>query len=194
MINEGQILDIIQLWAAALTAITSFISAVAIVTSIFLSHRWHNGTDSKIEKMHGRFHGLSSGASDLFAMTNAASVKVSHESKNEDDFHHANFAQLGPIGLTDRGKKIASRLGARETVKQMTPTLLKIVPKDATVLDIQRVCFDYALHELLDDVDTDLKRLIHREIYDDGGDDENTLMVYGIMLRDAAIERLTIKR
>ena len=151
-----------------------------------------------------RLTGLDNRVAKFFGMTKTLANAVSHEDSKVHVFNEfngmdyldlqgPNYARSSPLGLTKRGRKIARKLDARDTVERAIPTILKLVPNDATVLEIQNTCFDYAQNDLLDNVGHDEKQKIHRAIYENGGGIDNTLMVYGIMLRDAVFKSRDIK-
>ena len=109
-------------------------------------------------------------------------------------FLPATLTSNSPLRLSRRGVGVGKRLDAAKTAQNEMPGLLKRISNDPTNLEVQTICMDYALKELLSNVDEDARRKIHREIYDDGGRPENTLMVYGIIFRDAVFKELGIKR
>jgi len=100
------------------------------------------------------------------------------------------FVANSPVNLNDRGKEVADKLEARATTRKLLSKVMKRIPENPLLMDVQGICFDYALKELMGDVDEDLRRKMDRHIYEEGGDPTNTLMVFGIMLRNAAMKKL----
>ena len=98
------------------------------------------------------------------------------------------YSANSPVALTGKGKRLAKKLNAKDTVMTMLPNVMKLLPKDPSLMDVQKVCFKYALAGLLKDADRDLRHRIDRQVYLDMGNYDNTLMVYGILFRDAVFE------
>ena len=103
------------------------------------------------------------------------------------------FTARSPIALTGSGRKLAKQLEVQDTVDKMLPKVQKLLPKNPSMMDIQRVCFDYAFDGLMKDADTDLRHKIDRRAYYDKGNYRNTLMVYGILFRDALFKKLGLE-
>ena len=98
------------------------------------------------------------------------------------------YSANSPVALTGIGKRLGKKLNAKDTVMTMLPNVMKLLPKDPSLMDVQKVCFNYALTGLLKDADRDLRHRIDRHVYLDMGNYDNTLMVYGILFRDAVFE------
>ena len=105
-------------------------------------------------------------------------------------YQEMTYSANSPVSLTGIGKKLAKKLDAQDTVITMLPKVMKLLPKEPSVMDVQKVCFNYALTGLLNDVDKDLRHKIDLHVYQDMGDYNNTLMVYGILFRDAVFKNL----
>ena len=104
----------------------------------------------------------------------------------------SNMIANSPLILSKRGIKVGLKLSAKETAENIVPELLKRISKKPTHHEVQTVCFNFAILELLDHIGQDVKLKIDEAIRKDGGHDENTLMVYGIMFRDEALKKLKI--
>ena len=104
----------------------------------------------------------------------------------------SNYAGNSPISLTDNGRKTAKDIGAHDTVSDLLPEVMKLLPKDPSMMDVQEACFNYALKRLRANVDNAVRHKIDQRVYHEKGNYKNTLMVYGILLRDAAFKKLGI--
>ena len=105
-----------------------------------------------------------------------------------DSRQEKTYSANSPVALTGKGNRLAKKLNAKDTVMTMLPNVMKLLPKDPSLMDVQKVCFNYALTGLLKDADRDLRHKIDRQVYLDMGNYDNTLMVYGILFRDAVFE------
>jgi len=108
------------------------------------------------------------------------------------NFLDSNVVSNSPISLSRRGVQVGKRLDATQTVQDNLSGVLKIIPKEATAYDVQKVCFDYALNEFSEGIRGELRKKIHKEAYRDGGNMNNVLMVYAVLFRDAVFEELSI--
>ena len=99
-----------------------------------------------------------------------------------------------PLGLSRRGVKVGEKLNAAKTAQDLLPKLLKMIAKNPSKQEVQAICMNFAVTKLLNNVDEDVRQNILREIYNDGGNLENTLMVYGIVFRDAVFKKLGMER
>jgi len=104
-----------------------------------------------------------------------------------------NYEANYPVSLNEKGNDVAVKLDARATVKKLLPKVIDKMPEQPLLMQVQQTCFDYAFNELIDDVDEGQRRRIDRHIYEEGGESKNTLMVYGIMLRDAIFKKLGLE-
>ena len=144
------------------------------------------GLSSNIASIYGKMQNFVKIASDQFR---------AFEESDEFDEHHDDVrkpAGNSPIALTDRGRKTANDIGIHDTVSDLLPKVMKLLPKDPSLMDVQEVCFDYALKQLRADVDNAVKHKIDQRVYHENGNYKNTLMVYGILLRDAAFKKLAL--
>ena len=181
-------------------------SAIIVAGNYWVANRFNNKTIDKFDKDIGELKKSFSKLDKLLeaiygkvkTFTNDAST--SFPFLKESDQFTQGYSDLAktydgnsPIALTDYGKKLAGELGVQDTVETMLPKVLKRLPKDPSMMDVQKVCFDYALNDLLNDSDNDLRHKIERQVYEDKGIYRNTLMVYGIVFRDAVFKKIDYK-
>ena len=94
-----------------------------------------------------------------------------------------------PIILTIRGWEIANELGAAKWVEELGPRVEKEIPEKASRLVIQKACFDFAMKKLLEEVDKVSKNMIEEKIFEEAGEPETVLYIYGILMRDAILRK-----
>ena len=103
-------------------------------------------------------------------------------------------ARSGKLRLTGRGASVARKLDAENIAANEMPKLLKLkgVSKNATPLEVQVACMNYALCGMLDSVDRNSHRKIQDEIHSDSWGAPNVLPVFGVVFRDAVFRELNI--
>ena len=179
-------------FSISIIAIALFFS-IPLLGQYFISSKVNEKLNKKVNDLDDKL-GIIYDKTKTFA--NAVSQEfpaLNNSNHFKDAYQELNYIGKSPVALTDKGKKVADNLNVQDTVEEVIPTILKLLPNDPTVLDVQNVCFAYALDDLLKNADRKLKQKIDREIYQDGGNSKNTLMVYGIMFRDAIFIKLSLE-
>lgn len=105
----------------------------------------------------------------------------------------SNAVSNSPMRLSARGIGVADRLNAGKTAKDELPTLMELVGENPDEFEIQKICFEYAYGEFYKNSKGALRRKIQKEAFNDSGDLENVLLVYGRVFRDAVFDKLGIK-
>ena len=184
-----------SIWGTTITWLTdnglTIGNAIILVTVVFA---WLN--------LSKRFQGLFQTCSNVYSGTTTFLALVAAKLGLKPDFYElfspsfpsVNVISNSPLGLSKRVIRVGKRLDAEKTAQDELPELLRRISKNPTNLEVQTVCMDYALTELLKKVDEDVRRKIHQEIYEDGGDAKNTMMVYGIIFRDAVLQEINSRR
>lgn len=93
----------------------------------------------------------------------------------------------GPCTLNERGLQVAAELDAYAVVDKYYSQLA--IPDDASEWQIQKQCFAFAHTILLQVVKKDEKAKIEKAIYEDRGNVDNTLDVYGVLFRNKFLEK-----
>lgn len=92
-----------------------------------------------------------------------------------------------PCRLNKRGLQVATELDAHSLVDKHYSEIA--IPDGASELEIQKQCFAFAHTILLQIVNADEKAKIEKAIYEDGGNVDSTLYVYGVLFRDKFLEQ-----
>ena len=130
----------------------------------------------------------------LVLVADKLKLKTDYYSIFPSGFLPSNLTSNSPLGLSRRGVKVGEKLNAARTAQDLLPKLLKMIAKNPSKQEVQAICMNFAVTKLLNNVDEDVRQNILREIYNDGGNLENTLMVYGIVFRDAVFKKLGMER
>lgn len=100
-----------------------------------------------------------------------------------------NFSAYSPMTLTVRGQDISNELEAPRLVEEYLSNAEDGLPDNANELTIQKHCFKFAKKALLDTVDAKQRARIEKSIYDEGQGDDNILVIFGILFRDAVFRK-----
>ena len=97
-----------------------------------------------------------------------------------------------PFSLTGKGLKIAKRINAQQLVDKYIERVRHKISNDAHKLNIQEVCFNYALNEFSRIVDSKEREIIWEAIYEEGGSSYEILIIYGVLFRNKILEERNI--
>ena len=116
------------------------------------------------------------------------------------DLHSANYPAPGPaynspdaqpnaqsnspLTLTPHGEASASRMGASDIVKKCRKHIL--VPENANKFIIQERCLNFALNGVfMNTIEDNERDIIQNEVFERAEGMEETLIIFGILFRDA---------
>lgn len=118
-----------------------------------------------------------------------ASVSVSTENLQMLVPPTTTSRATSPTTLSQIGRNLSERMKAEVIVKAHLDRVRFRIPEDAHKLQIQDICFNYALNgEFLSNVSHAERKLIWDFIYETGGNGADILIIYGILFRDAIFE------
>lgn len=97
-----------------------------------------------------------------------------------------------PFALTNKGLEVARKIDAQTLVDKYIERVHSIISNDAHKLSIQEICFNYARNQFLGIVEAKERQIIWDAIYEEGGNADEVLVIYGVLFRNSIFEKRNI--
>lgn len=107
---------------------------------------------------------------------------------------NSSIASHSPISLTDVGKRIVANIKADEILKKHLPELMTEITSEnpQNPYDIQEASMKVAKEKMVGLLSAEEIASIKKEAFDSGNTVENTVLVFGVLLRNYILEEKEI--